>query len=182
MLVNTLTNVNKWHIIVKCYRLLFQINVIHFNFLFTKETIQINASWFPQKYLATQVFSTLITKIRVFWAVNQHIRISSEGSCETVDWSNDAENSALHYRNKLLYKNIKIENIYLKFVIILHNISFTLFLIKYMRSLWPFARLLSKTSHWPQHLFIMVVYKKKGLFKPIFKQEVILRLSSKNHE
>ncbi len=26
---------------------------------------------------------------------NQHIRMISEGSCDTEDWSNDAENSAL---------------------------------------------------------------------------------------
>ncbi len=26
---------------------------------------------------------------------NQHIRMTSEGSCDTEDWSNDAENSAL---------------------------------------------------------------------------------------
>ncbi len=32
---------------------------------------------------------------------NQHIRIISEGSCDTEDWRNDAENSALHYRNQL---------------------------------------------------------------------------------
>ncbi len=29
-----------------------------------------------------------------FWS-NQHIRMISEGSCDTEDWSNDAENSAL---------------------------------------------------------------------------------------
>ena len=27
--------------------------------------------------------------------INQYIRMISEGSCDTVDWSNDAENSAL---------------------------------------------------------------------------------------
>ncbi len=27
----------------------------------------------------------------------------SEISCDTEDWSNDAENSALHERNKLLF-------------------------------------------------------------------------------
>ncbi len=27
------------------------------------------------------------------WAVNQHIRMISEGSSDTEDWSNDAENS-----------------------------------------------------------------------------------------
>ncbi len=36
----------------------------------------------------------------VSWAANQHIRIISKGSCDTEDWSNDAENSALHHRNK----------------------------------------------------------------------------------
>ncbi len=44
---------------------------------------------FPQQYKA-QLFSTLIT-IR-----NQHIRMISEGSCDTKDWSNDAENTATH--------------------------------------------------------------------------------------
>ncbi len=29
---------------------------------------------------------------------------SSEGSCDTEDWSNDAENSALRHRNKLHFK------------------------------------------------------------------------------
>ncbi len=28
----------------------------------------------------------------------------SEGSCDTEDWSNDAENTALHHRNKLHLK------------------------------------------------------------------------------
>jgi len=28
----------------------------------------------------------------------------SEGSCDTEDWSNDAEISALHHRNKLHFK------------------------------------------------------------------------------
>jgi len=29
------------------------------------------------------------------WSSNHHIRMISEGSCDTEDWSNDAENSAL---------------------------------------------------------------------------------------
>jgi len=28
----------------------------------------------------------------------------SEGSCDSEDWSINAENSALHHRNKLLFK------------------------------------------------------------------------------
>ncbi len=36
----------------------------------------------------------------------------SEGLCDTEDWSNDAEDSALHYNNKFLknLKYIKIKN------------------------------------------------------------------------
>jgi len=35
----------------------------------------------------------------------------SEGSCDTEDWSNDAENSALHHRNKLHFKIIKLKTV-----------------------------------------------------------------------
>ncbi len=52
-----------------------------------------------QKYEAAQLFSTLIIIRNV--SANQHIRMISEGSCDTEDWSNDAENSALHHRYKL---------------------------------------------------------------------------------
>ncbi len=31
----------------------------------------------------------------ISWASNQYIRMISEGSYDTEDWSNDAENSAL---------------------------------------------------------------------------------------
>ncbi len=37
-------------------------------------------------------------------AANQHIRMISEESCDTEDWSNDAELSALHHRNKLHFE------------------------------------------------------------------------------
>ncbi len=36
--------------------------------------------------------------------IYQHIRMISEGSCDTEDWSNDAENSVLRHRNKLYFK------------------------------------------------------------------------------
>ncbi len=32
----------------------------------------------------------------LFLAPNEHIRMISEGSCDPEDWSNDAENTALH--------------------------------------------------------------------------------------
>ncbi len=71
-----------------------------FYFLFIKESWK-KESW--QKYEAAQLFSTLII-INVSWAANQHIRMISEGSCDTEDWSNDAENTALHHRNKWYLK------------------------------------------------------------------------------
>uniref|UniRef100_A0A673HEA1 Pleckstrin homology domain-containing family G member 5-like n=1 Tax=Sinocyclocheilus rhinocerous TaxID=307959 RepID=A0A673HEA1_9TELE len=37
----------------------------------------------------------------------------SEGSCDTEDWSNDAENSALHHRNIYILNYILIEKLYL---------------------------------------------------------------------
>ncbi len=46
----------------------------------------------------------------VCWAANQHIVMISEGSCDTEDWSNDAENSAAHHKYKLhftIYSNRK---------------------------------------------------------------------------
>ncbi len=57
-----------------------------------------------KKYEAAKLFSTLIIIINVSWAANQHIRMISERSCDTEDWSNDAENSALHHSNKLHFK------------------------------------------------------------------------------
>ncbi len=33
----------------------------------------------------------------------QHIRMISEGSCDTEDLSNDAENSAAHHKNNLYF-------------------------------------------------------------------------------
>ncbi len=51
-----------------------------------------------------QVFSTVIIIINIYWAANQHIIMISEGSCDTEDLSNDAENTVLHHRNKLHFK------------------------------------------------------------------------------
>ncbi len=45
----------------------------------------------------------------VSWAVNQHIRMISERSCDTEDWSNDAENSDLITGINCILKCIPIE-------------------------------------------------------------------------
>ncbi len=64
---------------------------------------------FPQKHKGAQRFTKLFIR-NVSWAANQHIRMISEGSCDTEDWSNDAGNSALHHRNNYILKCIVIEN------------------------------------------------------------------------
>ncbi len=58
-------------------------------------------------------FSTLVIR-NVSWAVNQYIRMISEGSCDTEDWSNDAENSALITGINYILKYIEIENSYFR--------------------------------------------------------------------
>ncbi len=45
-------------------------------------------------------------------AANQHIRMIFEGSCDTEDWSNDAENTALITEINYILQYIHIENSY----------------------------------------------------------------------
>ncbi len=42
---------------------------------------------------------------KVSWAPNQHIRMTSEGSCDTEDWSSALQSQKLNY----ILKYIKIE-------------------------------------------------------------------------
>ncbi len=50
----------------------------------------------------------------ISWVPNQHIRMISEGSCDTEDWSNDAENSACITGINYILKYIQIEKCYFK--------------------------------------------------------------------
>ncbi len=43
-------------------------------------------SQFTLKYWAAQLFWTLIIIRNIYWTENQHIRMISEGSCDTEDW------------------------------------------------------------------------------------------------
>ncbi len=82
------------------------------------------------KKQASKLFSTLIRMKNVSLASNQHIRMISEGSCDTEDWSNDAGNSALHHRNKLYFKIYSNRQMIFQIVIIFYNITvFSVFLI-----------------------------------------------------
>ncbi len=50
----------------------------------------------------------------VSWAANQHIIMISEGSCDTEDWSNDAENTALIAEINYILTYIQIKSSYFK--------------------------------------------------------------------
>ncbi len=60
------------------------------------------------------------------------IRMISEGSCDTEDWSDDAENEALHHRYRLHFKIYSNRKQSFLIVIIFHNIILIIliFLIK----------------------------------------------------
>jgi len=66
----------------------------------------------------------------VSWAANQHIRMISEGSCDTKDWSNDSENNSLS-QEQITFENILKQK---TVILIFHDITlFTVFLkIKYL--------------------------------------------------
>ncbi len=53
---------------------------------------------------STIVFTIDNNNNKYLLSSNQRIIIISEGSCDTEDWSNDAENSVLHHRNKLHFE------------------------------------------------------------------------------
>ncbi len=54
----------------------------------------------------------------VSWAADQHIRMISEGSCDTEDWRNDAENSALITGINYILKHIQNTHTYLNLLFI----------------------------------------------------------------
>ncbi len=67
--------------------------------------------------------------INVSLAAHPHIMMISEGSCDTEDWRNDAENAALITELHLtIFSDLNIKNIYLKKIIML---LFLPFLVKF---------------------------------------------------
>ncbi len=63
---------------------------------FKDKPLQQNESFIMLQKSST-AYQHLTITITVSWAANHHIKM---GSCDTEDWSYDAENSALHRRNK----------------------------------------------------------------------------------
>ncbi len=75
-------------------------------------------------YVQMQDDFALTLPVKCFWTVrflmffkevssNHNIGMISEGSCDTEDWSNDAENSALITGINYIFKYIQIESNYL---------------------------------------------------------------------
>ncbi len=56
-----------------------------------------------------------------------------EGSCDTEDWSNDAENSALHHRNKLYFKLHSNRKLFQIVIILPYQIHAALVNISFIR-------------------------------------------------
>ncbi len=61
-------------------------------------------------YLIKESWKNVPKNIKQHNGFQQLIKMISDGSCDTEDWSNDAANSASALRNKLNYS--KIENLF----------------------------------------------------------------------
>ncbi len=73
-----------------------------------------------KKKFSKKKHNTTLTIIRnVSWASNQDIRMISEGSRDTEDWSNDDENSALITAINYILKYIKIRKVILNCITVL---------------------------------------------------------------
>ncbi len=71
------------------------------------------------KYWSLDLYPTVLNidnnnNNNVIWTANQHIRMISEGSCDTEDWSNDAESLVLITEINYILKYIQIESSYFK--------------------------------------------------------------------
>ncbi len=77
---------NRSEVTVKTLTLLPKISISNKCFSFEFYIHQIILKMFPHHSIDNN---------KCFLSTNQHIRMISEGSCDTGDWSNDAENSAL---------------------------------------------------------------------------------------
>ncbi len=78
---------------------------IHCNYLLI--SAETNLKWFDN--ILCHVYKWIRN---VSWAANQYIRVISEGSCDTEDWSNDAEISDLNTEIYYIWTFITIENSY----------------------------------------------------------------------
>jgi len=68
-----------------------------FRTFYSSKNPEKNCIWKTENNII-KLYTTLIIMIRFSWAANQHIKMISEGLCDTENWSNDSENSALQFQ------------------------------------------------------------------------------------
>ncbi len=90
---------NVWYTTVQNFRVSNKYNVLDYQISILNQHIKKERIYhgFPQNIRQNKCFQHWLIIINVSWA-NQHIRMISEGSCDSEDWSN--ENSALHHRKE----------------------------------------------------------------------------------
>ncbi len=80
-------------------------NKLYYLALFIHQQIQKKKKLrFPPKKCTSLTTFNINNINKPSWTPNWRIRIISEGSCDTEDWSNDAENVALHHGNKYMFQ------------------------------------------------------------------------------
>ncbi len=98
-----------------------KLQTVLLNFLFICESWKIKCITVSTKILCSTTVFNIDHNRNVSWAVNHHIRMISEGSCDTEDWSNDAENSAAHHSNKWQFNRYSHRKQLFLIVKIFHN-------------------------------------------------------------
>ncbi len=78
----------------------------------------------------------------MFILAYQHIRMISEGSCDTEDWNNNAENSALITEINYILQYIHKETVVLHLLFLLFTASIKYFVQKHGKTCCP------QTSEW----------------------------------
>jgi len=72
------------------------------------KTLSFRLHWpIYKKYKAAQLFSSLIISNKNSWAVNQPIRMISEGPCETEDLNTDFWKCSIAFTRFKTYENRK---------------------------------------------------------------------------
>ncbi len=81
---------------------IFQINAVLLNCLFIQESWK-KKTWFLTKILCSTTVFNIDNNQKCFLSSKSAYQNDFWRSCDTEDWSNDAENTAAHHRNKLQF-------------------------------------------------------------------------------
>ncbi len=102
---------------------LFQINAVLLNFLFICESWKIKCITVSTKISCSTTVFNIDNNQKCFLSSKSAYYYDFWRSCDTEDWSNDAENTALITEINYRLTHIHIENSYLKIDMIFHNVT-----------------------------------------------------------